>query len=102
MRSQAPAAALSVERKLTVLFPRKPRRSTVAPSTLSANVPSTAADVQTKKPREPNIPPNTQVPATAAAAAAPARVPVIETAPFVPAPTAFQEVTKRGTPPSAC
>lgn len=100
--ANAIAAAMSVERKFTPLFPTTPRLSSVAPSRLSASVPAIPAPAHTRigsKLRGPN---QANTMATATAATQPANVPDAVIAPLLPGSTSRQLETNRGLPPIAC
>jgi hypothetical protein len=100
--ANATAAATRVERKLTVLFPMRLRRSSVAPKRLSAKVPAIPAHRQTTNAVHPNPAASARIAPITTAAPHPAAVPATVTAPSVPGGTRVQRVTSRGVDPTAC
>ena len=98
----AKTAAITVEMKFTSLFPSSPRRSSVAPRKLSASIPATPAPAQIGNACHANRRIRTPTRLTATAPAIPASVPAEVIAPFVPAVTSLQFVTRCGLPPNAC
>lgn len=101
-RAKAIAAANSVDRKFTALFPSRRLRSRVAPKRLSSRVAAIAALAEMRAVLTSTTPVAKETAVTIATAKTPASVPRSVIAPSVPIGTRFPLVTRRGTPPTAC
>src|SRR5207245_4394303 len=95
-------AASSVLNKLTASLPMRPCRSSEAPRMLSKNIPAAAAPRQFGTCCHGSNPTAADIPAITAADKTPDTVPIMLTAPLVPAGTDSQVVIRRGWRFAAC